>query len=346
MMKESPIRHLSRQLVRQLRWRIALQRCGIDPGSLRLVSSLDRFDGNAATYTLESRTRAALQFLDRGGPELIGWAMGKRVLDLGGDPYHPNLHHILIEDEPLDVGALPTRTALTWTGQEISVPIGRDETSGDSFELPLFTPGRGTSSLLIAGTTGGGKSNSLRVVLEGLWGQADVVGIDAKSGETFRELSGRLLKPYVDPIAAPDEAAQLLTWLIGEMEERHRNPNPMHRPIFLVIEEWAALPDRADLLDSLDRIAAQGRSAHCGIIAVTQRPTATKVIRTTTRANLPIRIAHSTVGDEAASEAILGGGFREAANLPTVPAGMALIRQGGGSLDGVRIYRARKYSEK
>ena len=79
------------------------------------------------------------------------------------------------------------------------------------------------------------------------------------------------------------------------------------------------MPDDTSLLDALDLLVAQGHSASLGIIAVTQRPTATKVIRTTTRGNLPIRIAYSTVGDQAASEAILGGGYREAASLPTAP---------------------------
>ena len=180
------------------------------------------------------------------------------------------------------------------------------------------------------------------MLLEGLRGRADLLGLDAKSGETLSQFSSQLARPYVDPVSDQASAVELLERLKDEMAERHSKPSPLHRPIFLVIEEWAALPERTDLLDLIDLIAAQGRSAHCGIIAVTQRPTASKVIRTTTRGNLPIKIAHSTVGDHAASEAILGGGMREAADLPTTPPGVALVRLGGGPLVGVRVYNFSK----
>jgi DNA segregation ATPase FtsK/SpoIIIE-like protein len=142
-----------------------------------------------------------------------------------------------------------------------------------------------------------------------------------------------------DASQRPAAAMDLIGWLKTEMMDRHRTPSKIYRPIFLVIEEWAALPERIDLLDAIDLVAAQGRSAHCGIIAVTQRPTATKVIRTTTRGNLPIKVAHSTAGDYAASEAILGGGVRDAADLPTNPPGFALIRIGGESVKQIRVFR-------
>jgi len=338
-MKEHSARHLGRQIIRRLGWRVALQRCGIDPRSVRLVTVEPRFDGHANTYVVESKTREALTFFERDGLSRLGWALGGRVVDLGSDPYTPHLHRFLIEDQPLVAGDLPPSSLEGWSGEAIVVPLGCEETTGQPFSLELFTPERGTTSVLISGTTGGGKSNTLCVLLEGLRGRADLLGLDAKSGETLSQFSSQLARPFVDPINDQPGAIELLTWLKEVMAERHRHPSPLNRPIFLVIEEWAALPERTDLLDIIDLIAAQGRSAHCGIIAVTQRPTANKVIRTTTRGNLPIKIAHSTVGDHAASEAILGGGMREAADLPTAPPGVALVRLGGGPVVGVRVFR-------
>ena len=338
-MKEHRARHLGRQIIRRLGWRVALQRCGIDPRSVRLVAVEPRFDGHANTYVVESKTREALTFFERNGLSRLGWALGGRVVDLGSDPYTPHLHRFLIEDQPLVAGDLPPTNLEGWSGDSIVVPLGCEESTGRPFSLELFTPERGTASVLISGTTGGGKSNTLAVLLEGLRGKVDLIGLDAKSGETLSQFQCHLAKPFVDPVNSPAAAVELLEWLRSEMMDRHRYPSELHRPIFLVIEEWAALPERTDLLDLIDTIAAQGRSAHCGIIAVTQRPTATKVIRTSTRGNLPTKIAHSTVGDHAASEAILGGGMREAADLPTNPPGFALIRIGGESVKQIRVFR-------
>jgi len=338
-MKEHSARHLGRQIIRRLGWRVALQRCGLDPRSVRLVTIEPRLDGHANTYVVESKTREALAFFERDGLSRLGWALGGRVIELGSDPYTPHLHRFLIEDQPLVAGDLPPTNFEGWSGDSIVVPLGCEESTGRPFSLELFTPSRGTTSVLISGTTGGGKSNTLCVLLEGLRGRADLLGLDAKSGETLSRFSSQLARPFVDPVSDSVGAIELLGWLKEVMAERHRHPSPLHRPIFLVIEEWAALPERTDLLDIIDLIAAQGRSAHCGIIAVTQRPTANKVIRTTTRGNLPIKIAHSTVGDHAASEAILGGGMREAADLPTAPPGVALVRLGGGPVVGVRVFR-------
>jgi hypothetical protein len=341
-MKEHSARHLGRQIIRRLGWRVALQRCGIDPRSVRLIAIEPRFDGHANTYVVESKTREALAFFERDGLSRLGWALSGRVVDLESDPYTPHLHRFLVEKRPLAAGHLPPFFPSGDDGDPINVPLGCHEGTGEPFALELFTPSRGTASVLISGTTGGGKSNTLCVLLEGLRGRADILGLDAKSGETLSKFSSQLARPYVDPICDQVSAIELLEWLKDEMTQRHRQPSPLHRPIFLVIEEWAALPERTDLLDLIDLIAAQGRSAHCGIIAVTQRPTASKVIRTTTRGNLPIKIAHSTVGDHAASEAILGGGMREAADLPTSPPGVALVRHGGGPLVGVRVFHYSK----
>ncbi len=76
----------------------------------------------------------------------------------------------------------------------------------------------------------------------------------------------------------------------------------------------------------------------CGIIGVMQRPTATKVILTTTRVNLPIDIAHSTVGNGLASKALLGFGAW-GADFCSTPLGAVRNRRGSGSTETARASR-------
>ena len=127
------------------------------------------------------------------------------------------------------------------------------------------------------------------------------------------------------------------------MEKRHECPEINYRPIVLIVEEWASLPAKPNEIgDYLERIAAQGRSASIGLIMTTQRPTSTAgTVRVATRGNLTARIAHSTIGDRSASESILGAGDYGAAELPADPAGLALMKDGGGDSELVSIYECR-----
>jgi len=333
---------LARHVLLRYRWRAALDRLGLDASSARLVHVAERADGFAMTLTVESRTRQAAELLSESGAEALSWALGHRVVPLGADPYRPTFHVLLVETAALIAGDLPTPEPAPWGGAVGRIPLGLHGKTGEPLALDLWDAERGASHCLVSGTTGGGKSNTVGVLMAGLAAaRVCLVGIDCKAGETLLPWSSVLGHPVVDPLMAPEACDELLTKLIALMEGRQRWRGPNYAPVFLIIEEWASLPVKPVTIgDKIERLAAQGRSASVGLIVTTQRPTSNVgAVRTSTRGNLPVRIAHSTVGDRAASEAILGSGQSEAADLPTDPPGQALVRVGGSALQPVRVYR-------
>jgi len=336
------MRTLARNLAMRYRWRAALQRLGIDTRSARILDIAERPDGLAATLTVESRTRQVAELLGDGGADVLSWAFGRRVVGLGADPYRPTIHVLLVETGPLVAGDLPAPEPVRWGGSVRSVPLGLHGKTGEPVGLELWSIERGSSHVLVSGTTGGGKSNTVGVLIAGLaTARVCLVGLDCKAGETLLPWSSVLGHPVVDPLLDPRGCDELLARLVTLMERRHRWRGPNYIPVTLVVEEWASLPVKPVTIgDNLERLAAQGRSASVGLIVTTQKPTSNVgAVRTSTRGNLPVRIAHSTVGDRAASEAILGAGQGEAADLPTDPPGLALVRVGGSVLEPVRVYR-------
>ena len=324
------------------RWRAALVRCGVDPSSTRLEGVAMRHDGHAVTLAVRSRTTAAAAVLSAHGADRLAWALGRRVVVLGADPYRPTRHLLLVETAPLRAGNLDPPECDGISGPDKTVPLGLHGTTGAPFDLTLSQPERGFTSLLVAGTTGAGKSNTVNVILTGLVASGVcIVGLDCKGGETLAPWSDYLGHPLTDPLVDAAAADELLARLVGLMERRHRCPGPNYRTVVLVVEEWASLPTKpASLGDAIERIAAQGRSASVGLVVTTQRPTSNVgAVRTSTRGNLPIKIAHSTVGDRPASESVLGAGLTDAADLPTDPPGLALVRVGGSGVEPVRVFR-------
>jgi FtsK/SpoIIIE family len=329
-------------IVFRFQWRAALVRLGVAPNAARIIAIVDRPDGQAMTLTVRSRTRQAADLLSNKGIERLGWALNSRVLALGVDPYNPTDHRVLIEAAPLVAGHLPERAPFRFGVTSRAVPIGLYATTGETLDIDFWSAERGSVSALVAGTTGSGKSNTVNVILSGLiTAHFCVVGIDCKSGETLTPWSSVLGHPVVDPYVDLNACDELLARLVSLMEARQRCPLPNYCPIVLVVEEWASLPLKPTSIgDRLERLAAQGRSARIGILATTQRPTSNVgAVRTSTRGNLPIRIAHSTVGDRFASEAILGAGMNDAADLPTEPPGLALIRSAGSRLEPVQVFQ-------
>lgn len=325
----------------RLRWRVALVRLGCDVRCARIVSTTMRADGLAVKVRVRSLTPAGAALFTEKRIEQLAWAMKRRVVLLPADPYAPALHEVLVEAEPFDVGDLPEVAATNIVGV-VRVLLGRSALTGEEETVELWSRDRGSVHVLVAGTTGGGKSNTVNVLLSGLVANGVcVVGLDCKAGETLAPWSSVLGAPYVDPVSDPDAALELLTRLVEMMEQRQRCPGPNYRPVVLIVEEWASLPVKpAQLGDLLDRLSAQGRSASIGLIFTTQRPTSNVgAVRTSTRGNLTLRIAHTTVGDHAASEAILGGGEYGAAELPASPPGHVLVRAGGGRPVHVRVFR-------
>jgi hypothetical protein len=177
--------------------------------------------------------------------------------------------------------------------------------------------------LLVAGTTGSGKSVALNGMLLSLMAargpeQLRLVLIDPKRVE---------LAPYagvahlLTPIeSAPEHASTALQWLVAEMDRRYDafaaegvqditqfNPSAADAlpRIVLVIDEYASLIARAkDAKPALDRIFAEGRAAGIHAVLATQHPSA-KTIDSSIKTNIPTRLIFA-MGQKEGSQAALG----------------------------------------
>jgi DNA segregation ATPase FtsK/SpoIIIE, S-DNA-T family len=193
--------------------------------------------------------------------------------------------------------------------------------------------------ILIAGTTGSGKSGCVNAMLSSLLLRADpnevrLVLVDPKRVElNHYEGIPHLLTPVV---TSPRLAANVLANLIKEMEERYGvmskaktrslvelnrvRAQQGERPlpyILCVIDELADLMmvAPADVEDSIIRLAQKSRAVGIHLVLATQRPSA-DVITGMIKANVPARIAFAVssqtdsrvILDQNGAESLLGQG--------------------------------------
>ncbi len=187
--------------------------------------------------------------------------------------------------------------------------------------------------LLIAGSTGSGKSICIRCIIASILFKArpDEVKfllIDPKVVEfmSYDDLP-HLLSPVVTD---PRKAAGCLSWAVKEMERRYkhfaehgardlpsynaqaadRGTDPMPR-IVIIIDELADMMNvaRVDVEDAIQRLAQMARAAGIHLVVATQRPSV-DVITGVIKANIPSRIAFS-VSSGADSRTILDTGGAE-----------------------------------
>ena len=177
--------------------------------------------------------------------------------------------------------------------------------------------------LLIAGSTGSGKSVCLNCIIMSLLynsvpDQLKLVFIDPKMVElTVYNGIPHLMCPVVTD---PKRAAVVLRWMVNEMEKRYRlfaekgvrdisryNQVAQERMPFIVI----VIDELADLMmvapveveDSICRLAQMARAAGMHLIVATQRPSV-DVVTGVIKANIPSRIAFA-VSSQADSRTIL-----------------------------------------
>lgn len=175
------------------------------------------------------------------------------------------------------------------------------EESGQPLLMRLTAPD--VVHVLIAGTTGSGKTALARTMLASLAmrnspDELEMVLIDPK-GHGFAPIAGfpHARKPVISDSSV---AAVELTELVDEMEERDRRRT--NRPVLVV-----AIDELADLLQTggkaadaaLTRLAQRGREAGIHLLACTQKPSAS-LIGSAMKANFPIRLVGSVASKDEA----------------------------------------------
>jgi S-DNA-T family DNA segregation ATPase FtsK/SpoIIIE len=205
--------------------------------------------------------------------------------------------------------------------------------------LPVWTDIAKMPHVLVAGTTGSGKSGCVNAILSSILMQASpnevrLVLVDPKQVElNHYENVPHLLTPVV---TSPRLAANVLSNLIVEMESRYgimsearaRNLDELNRVrrkkgesplphILCVIDELADLMmvAPAEVEDSIIRLAQKSRATGIHLVLATQRPS-TDIITGTIKVNIPSRIAFAVssqtdsrvILDQGGAEALLGQG--------------------------------------
>ena len=212
----------------------------------------------------------------------------------------------------------------------IGKDIGGDPVVGNISKLP---------HLLIAGTTGSGKSVCMNSLIISLLYKSDpddvkLIMIDPKMVELG--VYNGIPHLYIPVVTDPKKAAGALQWAVTEMLKRYRlfselgvrslsaynehllaNGQPKMPNVVVVIDELADLMLVAskEVEESICRVAQMGRAAGMHLVIATQRPSA-DVITGLMKANIPSRIAFAVssamesriILDNSGAEKLIGMG--------------------------------------
>lgn len=181
----------------------------------------------------------------------------------------------------------------------------------DGAPLLVRLPSPDVAHILVAGTTGSGKTALVQTVIMSLAllhhrRQMQFVLIDPK-GRSFEPLATlpHLLRPIV---SKPDEAVAVLAEMVAMMERRDQD-RVCDPQIVIVIDELAdlAAAGGTEIIANIERLVQRGREAGIHVIGATQKPAST-VIGSIMKANFPVRlIGRVTSADDARVAAGVGG---------------------------------------
>ncbi len=170
--------------------------------------------------------------------------------------------------------------------------------------------------ILIAGTTGSGKSTMLHSIIANIifYDQADIFLVDPKRIEFSKYSNVETVKYYT----SYESTISCLKYLNNLMEYRYKNYNSNNRKIVLVIDEISDLftfDENKEMYKLLLKLAQKSRAVGIHCIIATQRPSA-KIIDGNIKANFPCRIScrvaskvdSRIVLDSSGAEALFGKG--------------------------------------
>jgi len=204
-----------------------------------------------------------------------------------------------------DLPALPRDRVGRWT-------VGKNEHGGRvTASLRDSSP-----HVLVAGTTGSGKSMALRVATLGLSETCQLVLIDGKRGESL--LACQHLPNLMGPVATDLESARdALGWTLNEMNRRYdqiargeqlkfksTDEHGLSR-LVVIFDEFQAYTTDPIISDLLATITAQGRAAGVHTILATHHPVVDMFGDSVTKRELVMRYALK-VTDFEASRVVLG----------------------------------------
>lgn len=245
-----------------------------------------------------------------------------------------------------EVSAEAVRRSWRTRSPRPAAPIG---VSGDrTFEIDLAADG---PHLLVAGTTGSGKSELLRVLITSLAlryppTELTFVLVDYKGGAAFAECAEL---PHVTGVVTdldPHLTRRALVALDAELRRREeafaqagtsefadyeRSGYGLGTPLarlVLVVDEFATLAERMpELLTGLLSIAQRGRSLGVHLVLATQRPAG--VLSADIKANIGLRIALRMAD---ANESVDVVGVDTASRISRGTPGFAIARHADGQL--------------
>ncbi|MBN0040933.1 hypothetical protein JN535_12230 [Cellulosimicrobium cellulans] len=276
-----------------------------------------------------------------------------------GDPTSPSLPADVALGDLLGLPTEPDDLA-AWVGARWQDAARRDGTGlrvvlgvgsgGAPVTVDLVRDG---PHVLVAGTTGAGKSELLQTLVAGLAlarspAELSFALVDFKGGASFGACS--LLPHVVGTVTDldPGLAGRALAGLRSELRRRERVlavagatsvdelPRGRLPRLVVVVDEFRALADDLpDLLPGLLRVAAQGRSLGVHLVLATQRPAG--AVSADVRANITLRLALRVV-DVADSRDVVESPL--AALVPASAPGRLVLRRGAEPPLAVQCARA------
>lgn len=261
--------------------------------------------------------------------------MSLAAIDIRMEAPIPGKSAIGIEVPNKNVAAVHLRDVLeneTFQMAKGGIPVGLGK---DIADQPVITDLAKMPHLLVAGSTGSGKSVCINTLISSVLfsrkpEEVKLILIDPKMVE-LSVYNGvpHLMVPVVTDM---NKAASVLRWAVREMESRYKtlatvgvrnlegfnklHPDKAMPLVLIIIDELADLMlTNPDVEESISRLAAKARAAGIHMVLATQRPSV-NVITGTIKANVPSRIAFAvatqidsrTILDQGGAEQLLGKG--------------------------------------